>query len=95
MNIVIVGGHDKMQCRYKDICAELNCQAKVFTQAPSGLKLSIGTPNLIILLTNLCSHSMSRTVRAEAKRKNIPLIQSHGSSCSALRQIVENYAKAA
>jgi hypothetical protein len=92
MNIVIVGGHDKMQCRYKDICAEMNCNAKVFTQAPGALRLSIGNPNLIILLTNLCSHSMSKIVRSEAKRKNIPLVQSHGSSCTTLRQIVQTYA---
>lgn len=34
MSVVVVGGNDRMATRYKDICKEYNCKAKVFTQMP-------------------------------------------------------------
>ena len=31
MSVVIIGGHDRMVCQYKQICKQFKCKAKVFT----------------------------------------------------------------
>lgn len=31
MSVVVVGGNDRMASRYKEICGNYNCKAKVFT----------------------------------------------------------------
>ena len=35
MSVVIVGGHDRMNCQYKEICKRYGCKCKVFTQCPA------------------------------------------------------------
>ena len=43
MSVVIIGGHDRMVCQYKQICRRFNCKAKVFTQMSANLGKQIGT----------------------------------------------------
>lgn len=31
MSIVIIGGHERMESQYKEICRKYKCKAKVFT----------------------------------------------------------------
>ena len=88
MSIVIIGGHDRMVCRYKDICKTHTCKAKVFTQMPADLSRKIGNPDLCILFTNTVSHKMVRTAVEEAGRKNFKLVRCHTSSGSALEGIL-------
>jgi hypothetical protein len=89
MSVVIVGGHDRMVCQYKDICREYKCDAKVYTQPKGNLESMIGTPGLIILFTNPVAHTMAKAARNRAAQNNIPLIQSHCGSGNALRCILE------
>lgn len=49
MSVVIIGGHDRMVCQYKQICKSFNCKAKVFTQMAATLSKRIGKPDLIVL----------------------------------------------
>ena len=58
MSIVIIGGHDRMVCQYKEICKKHKCKAKVFTQMSGNLKEKIGRPDLVVLFTNTVSHKM-------------------------------------
>ena len=88
MSVVIVGGNDCMVCRYKRICKEFDYKAKVFTQVPSDFKSKIGSPDLVVLLTNTVSHSMVRCALKEAQRKNVDIVRSHTSSSSALKTIL-------
>ena len=60
MSIVIIGGHDRMVCQYKKVCQKYQCKAKVFTQMSGNLSKKIGTPDLVVLLTNTVSHKMVR-----------------------------------
>jgi hypothetical protein len=90
MSVVIVGGHKRMECRYKSICAEYNCSAKVFTECAGPLQCKIGNPDLIVLFTNPVSHTMAKAARNKAAQDNIALVQSHCGSSSALRTILEN-----
>lgn len=88
-NLVIIGGHDCMVCKYKDVCRAYHCKAKVFTQVPNRLDKQIGNPDMIVLFTNTVSHRMVHCAIAEAKRKNIHVIRCHTSSASALKKILE------
>lgn len=78
-----------MVCRYKAICKEHSCKAKIFTQPKGNLENLIGTPDLIVLFTNPVSHEMVKVAKREAARKDILLIQSHCGSANALRNILE------
>jgi len=93
MSVVIVGGHDRMVCRYMDICKEYGCASKVFTQDVGSMDNMIGRPDLIILFTNPTSHTLVRRAKNQASRRGIALVQSHSGSCSALKRILsENIA---
>ena len=92
MSVVIVGGNDRMVRRYKDICEENNCTAKVFTQMHDGLKEKIGTPDLLVLFTGTTSHKMVRTALSAADGSGAVVVRSHSSSVSALKNILQNHA---
>ncbi|MDR3240076.1 MAG: DUF2325 domain-containing protein [Clostridiales bacterium] len=88
MSVVIIGGHDRMTCQYKDICKEYGYKAKVYTQAESNLKCLIGRPDLIILFTSPVSHKMAKIARQQAACHDIALVQSHTGSGNALKNIL-------
>lgn len=90
MSVVIIGGHDRMTCQYKNICSGYGCRAKVYTQAVSNLEGMIGQPDLIILFTNPVSHKMAKIARKKAALNDIALVQSHCGSGSALKAILTN-----
>ena len=93
MSVVIVGGNDCMVRRYKELCSEYCCQAKVFTQMSDGLKNKIGAPDLLVLFTSTMSHKMLRCALSEAKGRNITIARSHTSSASALKNILEEHTR--
>ncbi len=92
MSVVIVGGNDCMVRRYKDLCREYQCDAKVFTQMRDGLKNKIGCPDLLVLFTNTTSHKMVRCALNETKGQDVIIARSHSSSMSALKNILEEHA---
>ena len=91
MSVVIIGGHDRMVCQYKQICKQFKCKAKVFTQMSAAMSKQIGSPDLIVLFTNTVSHKMVNTAIQEAKRNNIPVARIHSSSASALHSVLEEH----
>ena len=91
MSVVIVGGHDRMVRRYKDLCKEYQCSAKVFTQMRGGLRESIGQPDLLVLFTSTMSHKMLRSALVDAKSKGTVIVRSHTSSMEALRGILDEH----
>ena len=94
MSVVIVGGHKLMECRYKRICEEYNCSARIFTECAGQLQCKIGSPDLIVLFTNPVSHTMAKVAKNKAAQDNILLVQSHCGSSNALRVILENNRRA-
>ncbi|WP_058485735.1 DUF2325 domain-containing protein [Defluviitalea phaphyphila] len=91
MSIVIIGGNERMECKYKEICKRHNCKVKVFTKVSGSLRSKIGNPDLIILFTSTVSHKMVRCAVAEAEKNNITIERCHNSSINALKKIMENY----
>lgn len=93
MSVVIVGGNERMQNRYTDICKRYGCKAKIFTKENGALKKKIGTPDLMILFTNTVSHKMVLSASQEAKKNNIPVACCHSSSATALSSLLSEHVK--
>lgn len=91
MSVVIIGGHERMEAHYREICKKYNCRAKIFTKMPVNLKDQIGNPDLMILFTSTASHKMVNCAVSESERNNIAIMRSHSSSASALKGILEQY----
>lgn len=89
MSLVIVGGHDRMQSEYKNLCKRYKCKVKIFTQMPADFKNQIGMPDRIILFTKTTSHKMVLTALREAEKRSIPITRFHNSSMHALEQIIQ------
>ena len=89
MSVVIIGGHDRMVCQYKQICKNYHCKAKVFTQRPGNFKAQIGKADLIVLFTSTVSHIMVAGALQEAEKNNIAIARSHSSSGCALKKILD------
>ena len=92
MSVVVVGGNDRMATRYKDICAEYKCKAKVFTQMPAGFDDKIGSPDLVVMFTDTCSHKMAKSVKSRSERFSFPVVRIHNASVNALKSVLEQYA---
>ena len=88
MNIVIVGGNECMECKYKSVCSRFGCKAKVFTKEKGSVGRKMGYPDLLILFTDTVSHKMIISAVKEAKRSNIPIVRIHASSLSALQKFL-------
>ncbi len=91
MSIVIVGGHDRMHCRYKEICKKYGCKCKVFTQCPGDFKNKIGSPNIMILFTGTVAHKMVTVAEAKAKQTGADILLCHSSSAFALNDALSSY----
>lgn len=92
-SVVVVGGNDRMATRYKDICKTYNCKAKVFTQMPSDFENKLGSPDLMVVFTNTCSHKMVNSVNQRSQKLDIPVARIHSASVSALKTILDKYVK--
>jgi hypothetical protein len=90
MNVVIIGGNECLECRYKRVCEEYGCKAKIFTKFEGCLAERIGNPDLIVLFTNPVSHGLARAAKSRAAQSNITLVQSHSGSCNALKNILKS-----
>ena len=91
MSIVIVGGNERMEGKYLDICREYGCRAKVFTKEKGSLKKKLGCPDLVILFTGAVSHKLVISAAAEAKKNRIPVAWAHTSSASALHAVLAEH----
>lgn len=93
MSVVLVGGNDRMATRYKDICKEYKCKAKVFTQMPSDFSKKIGSPDLLVVFTDTVSHKMVKSVNQRSEKGSIPVVRIHNASVNALRTVLEQYSR--
>ncbi len=91
MSVVVIGGNDRMAARYKDICESYRCKAKVFTQMPADFTSKLGTPDLMVVFTNTCSHKMVNSVNQKSEKHGIPVARIHNASVNALKTVLEQY----
>ena len=90
MSVVIIGGNERMEQQYKEICRRYRCKAKVFTRMSGNLKTKIGQPDLIILFTSTVAHKMVHCALREAERHNIRVERAHSSSANALDSVLKD-----
>ena len=88
MSVVIIGGNERMEQQYKQICKRYKCKAKIFTRMAGNLKTQIGQPDLIILFTSTVAHKMVHCALKEAQRQDVRVERSHSSSANALDGIL-------
>ena len=91
MSVVILGGNECMVRKYKDLCKEYECQAKVVAKPIGSLKNKIGSPDLMVCFTSTMSHKMLKSALCELKGQNTAIEHCHTSSLSALRTILEKH----
>lgn len=93
MSVVIVGGNECMVRKYKDLCEEYQCSAKVFAKNKGSLRNKVGSPDLLVLFTSTMSHRMVRCALSETKGTNTIVARAQTSSMAALRNILEEHAR--
>ena len=94
MSVVIIGGNECMVCKYKQLCKQYNCKAKVFVDFNKGMRSGVGNADLLVLFTSTMSHQMVQNALDQAKGKDMIIARSHTSSMNALRNILEEHATA-
>ena len=80
MSVVILGGNECMERRYKELCQSY------------GLKNKLGSPDLMIFFTSTMSHKLVQSALSELKGTPTRIERCHTSSLSALRSILEKHA---
>ena len=72
MSVVILGGNECMERRYKELCQSYCCQAKVLTKTAGGRKKKLWRPDFMIFFNNNMSHKVVEGGLSEKKSsKNI------------------------
>ena len=92
MSVVIVGGNECMERRYKELCQKYSCEANVFTKPRGGLKAKLGSPDLMIFFTDTMSHKMLHSALSEIKGQNTRVEYCRSASLSALKNVLEKHA---
>ncbi len=92
MSVVIVGGNECMVRRYKDLCSQYHCDAKVIVKMNAGMR-DLGQTDLLVLFTNTVSHKMVSCALNGVKGQNTCIERCHTSSISALRNILDHHVK--
>ena len=92
MSVVILGGNECMVRKYKELCQQYQCQAKVFAKPIGSLKNKLGSPDLLVCFTSTMSHKMLRSAMNERKGQDTVIAHCHTSSISALRGVLETHA---
>ena len=93
MSVVIVGGNECMVRKYKDLCEEYQCSAKVFAKNKGSLRNKVGSPDLLVLFTSTMSHRMVRCALNETRGTDTIVARAQTSSMAALRSILEEHAR--
>ena len=91
MSVVIIGGNECMERRYKELCESYRCSAKVFTKPRGGLKAKLGSPDLMILFTGTMSHKMLVGALSEIRGQNTRVEYCRSASLSALKTVLEKH----
>jgi len=91
VSVVILGGNECMECKYKELCKKYRCQVKIFAKPIGNLKNKIGRPDLMIFFTSTMSHKMVQSALSEVKGSRTVIVRCHTSSMSALRGILDEH----
>lgn len=85
MCAAVIGGMDRLKRDYINAAKKEGYRLKVLTGKENRIAGKLGSADLLILFTNQLSHSARREALAHARKKNIPVVQSHSCGVSSLR----------
>ncbi len=88
MSVVIIGGNEGMEQRYRRLCEDYDCKVKIYTKQKGEIK-NIGFPDLLILFTGTMSHKMLKCVMNQPQNDGLRIARSPQSSLTALKKILE------
>ena len=91
MSVVILGGNECMIRKYKELCREYRCSAKVIPKMGGTLKGRLGNPDLLVMFTDTISHKMVRNALSETRGQDTVVHRCRSSSISALRDVLESH----
>lgn len=89
MNLLVIGGHERMEKDYMVMAKKKGYKTKVYTTMSSKLNNSIGRPDAVVILTSTVSHKMSRTVESQAKKQDILIVRHKNSSKVAFNECLD------
>ena len=92
MSVVILGGNECMERRYKELCQTYRCQAKVFTKPAGGPAEQAGQPRPDDFFHRHHVPQDGAGALSQLKGQNTIIERCHTSSLSALRGILEKHA---
>ncbi|GLI39440.1 DUF2325 domain-containing protein [Geobacter hydrogenophilus] len=90
MNIVLIGGMDRLERHYMEEAEDCGVRLKVFTKSETGLSSKIGSAEAMILFTNKVSHRVRNEALNMAKARNIPVQMCHSCGVCSLRTCLLN-----
>jgi hypothetical protein len=91
VSVIIVGGNERMERLYCDVCTAHGCKAKVFTKVGGDVKRLLGKADLYIVFTNTVSHKLVQCAMSEARKCNACVERCHSSGLSSLKTILRSY----
>ena len=91
MSVVILGGNERMERRYKELGQAYKCSAQLFNKPAGGLKNKLGSPDLMVFFTSTMSHKLVQSALSEMKGTPTRIERCHTSSLTALRNILEKH----
>ncbi|MDR0880670.1 MAG: DUF2325 domain-containing protein [Clostridioides sp.] len=83
MNLLVIGGHERMEKDYLKMGKSRGFKTKVYTTMSSKLNKTIGNPDAVVILTSTVSHKMCGVVESQARKKDIPIVRHKNSSKAA------------
>ncbi len=93
MNVVLVGGHERLCERYRRLAKKRGYKLKVMCNMKCDMCKRIGQPQGIIVFTNTVSHKMVIATETTAKKHEIPVIKCHTSSQNAFESTIDELDK--
>ena len=95
MSIVIVGGNERMERQYVEMCKKYKHKVKTFIQPVGRLKKKIGEPDLMIFFTGCMSHKMVHCALDEIKGMDTKVERVSSASVASLKKVLEKYSNVA
>lgn len=89
MCAALIGGMDRLKRDYMRAAKDGGVTLRCFNGSERGIADQLGTPDMLIIFTNMVSHEARKKALAVAKNRNIPLHMLHSCGVSSLRDCLE------
>lgn len=88
MSVVIIGGNERMERKYTEMCSRFGCRSKIFCKPGADVNKRIGSPDVLILFTHTVSHKLVQNALKNVA-PDTRIVRSHTSSLASLQGILE------